>query len=81
MKPENTLVVSPVIRNIVFDNEALGKYTFEKVQSSWKNTVGSVGVNEGRCEIVLDNETGRKCLRVLYAKIKLVQKKVAQLGE
>lgn len=62
---------SQVIRNIVFDNEALGKYTFEKVQSSWKNTFGSVGVDEGRCEIVLDEETGRKCLRVSYMKNKI----------
>ena len=37
-----------MIKNIGFKQEKLGIYTFKQIQQSWKNTFGSVGINEGR---------------------------------
>ncbi len=63
--------MSSLIRKIDFQKEPLGKYSFEQIKKTWIGVFGSVGVEEGRCKIVIDTETKKKCLRVDYVKNKV----------
>ena len=63
--------MSSVIRKIDFEKELLGIYSFDQIAKSWIKTFGSVGVQEGRCNIIIDNQIKKKCLQVSYVKNKV----------
>ncbi len=66
----NLLESFSIIRKIDFENEPLGVYSFDQVKNSWNKTTGANGVEEGRCKIIIDEETNKKSLQVSHAKNK-----------
>jgi hypothetical protein len=63
--------MSPVIKKIDFEKDSLGKYSLEKLEKSWGNVIVSRGVKEGRCSIVVDDQTKKNCLQISYEKNKV----------